>query len=206
MQAYPSRDLKLSLCLKSAMIAKESAVAEFGIGEDLTFTLYGWKNDYLRLIGSMFSAHMKEPSEERARRLAIAGTVFRQAWGVDELVFMAEGFVSTNAVTTTGRSLRQAFVEKEDCVRECITFTHITQDGFEVVSLPYSTGLGRVITWHDILRSTDVTQLRDSIYPKILQMALRLEAQPEPTDTDTYYSILGTGLQGDGFSVQWDFD
>lgn len=206
MQSYPGRDSKLLLCLKSGIVAKEAAVEEFGIGEDLTFTLYGWKGDRLRLVGSLYAQHMKEPSEERARRIAIAGTVFRQGWGVDEIVFMAEGFVSTDATATTGKDLRQAYIDKVECVRECVTFTYINSDEFEVVSLPYSIGLGRAITWHDVLRSTSETQLRDSIYPKILQMALRLDAQPEPDDLETFHSVLGKGLQGDGFSVQWNFD
>lgn len=206
MDTYPGRERKLALCLKSAMVAKEAAVAEFGIGEDLTFTLYGWADDQLKLVSSLFPQHMAESRAARISRLSIAATVFRQAWGIDEFVFMAEGFVSTDAPATAGRDLRAAFIEKDSPVKECITFTFVTQDEFEIVTLPYSTSIGRKVTWHNTLRTNSETQLRDSIYPKILQLALRLDKAPIPEDSATYFSVLGSGLRADGFSTHWEFE
>lgn len=205
-ERYPEPDSKLALAIKSTMVAKEEAVREHGLGEDLTFALWGWSGDQLRAIGALSQEKMLEPHQERANRIAMGATVFRQGWGVDAFIFVAEGFVSLDATKTAGRPLREVFIEPGSPVSECLTFTYVDAAGYDIVTQPYQVGLGRQVTWFPLLRSDNTTLFRDSLYPKILQLALRLNYEPAPVDEFTYYSILESGLSGDGFSVQWDFD
>lgn len=188
------------------MIAKEAAVKEFGVGEDLPFALWGWREDTLCVIGSLDMQYMREPAAERARRVAIASTVFRQGWGVDSFVFVAEAFVSTDRKVTEGKDLRSIFIQPNSPVMECLTFTRVESESYEVVTQPYMLQLGRNIVWHQILRSDESSLFRDTLYPKILQMALRLETFSLPPEPDAYFEILGKGLADDGFNVQWEFD
>ncbi len=41
-ESYPDTYSKVALALTSAQVAKESLVAEFGVGEDLPFNFFGW--------------------------------------------------------------------------------------------------------------------------------------------------------------------
>ena len=206
MEKYPERDSKIALAIKSTMVAKEEVVREYGLGEDLTFALWGWAGDELRAIGALDQQRMIEPPEERVNRVALGATVFRQGWGVDSFIFVAEGFVSLDATKTAGRPLREVFAEPGSPVSECLTFTYVEADDYEIVTQPYTVGLGRELVWYPLLRSDETTRFRDSIYPKVLQLALRLEHHPAPADLFTYYSVLESGLSSDGFSVQWDFN
>lgn len=187
------------------MVAKESAVQQFGVGEDLPFSIWGWSGTTLRIIGSLAMEYMHEPPAERAKRVAIASSVFRQGWSVDSFIFVAEAFVSTDMEATKDKDLRSVFIQPGSPVMECLTFTRVLADSYEVITQPYTVGLGRKITWHPILKSDERALFRDSLYPKILQLALRLETFNTPPEPDTYFEILSNGLAGDGFNVQWKF-
>lgn len=207
MDEYPTRDYKISFCLYTARAAKEAGVKEYGLGEDLSFTLFGWRGDTLAVVSTLASNLMMEPQPRRVRRVAGATSIIRQGWGIDEFIFLAEGFVSTDSERSLGRDLREVFIEKDSPVSECLTLTFVAAQDYEVVTAPYRVDLGRQVTWNPLMRTRDSETLRDSIYPAVIQRSLALPKQPMPPDfVDIYYETLSTGLEEQGFNTQWKFD
>jgi hypothetical protein len=207
MDEYPTRDYKLALCLESGKTAKVEGIKEYGVGEDLTFSLFGWCGDRLAVIATMGTAFMNDSQPRRIKRVAQAASILRRGWGVDEFVFMAEGFVSVDSERSAGRDLREVFIEEDSPVSECLTLTFVTPTDYEVVTAPYHVGLGRVVEWGSLMRTRDSSSLRDTAYPVVIQKALHLSKEVEPEGhKDIYFKTLAAGLEKEGFGTQWDFD
>lgn len=207
MNEYPTRDYKLALCLESGKTAKVTGIKEYGVGEDLTFSLFGWRGDRLAVIATMAPAFMNDTKPRRVKRVAQAAAILRRGWGIDEFVFMAEGFVSVDSERSAGRDLREVFIEEDSPVSECLTLTFITPIDYEVVTAPYHIGLGRVVEWGSLMRTRDSSSLRDAVYPAVIQKALEIPKEIEPhTHKNTYFRTLAAGLEKEGFGTQWDFD
>lgn len=206
MNEYSEMEVKIALCLQSGMMAKETAVKEYGVGEDLTFSLFAWKDDAICAIATMGYEYMREDPAKRLERISIAATILRKGWHVDEFTFLAEAFCSMDAARTKGKNLREAFLEPDSPVQECLTLTHITHDSAVLLTQPYSVGLGRKVEWHPLLRNLDTHGLRDSQYPFVLMKVLELEVEPIPENKTTFHRVLADGLESDGFAVQWTFE
>lgn len=207
MEEYDTRDYKLALCLESGRAAKVAGVQEWGLGEDLTFTLFGWVGNRLGVISTLASNLMAEPQPRRIERVANAARILRLGWGVDEFVFMAEGFVSSDSEKSVGKDLRALFTEKDSPVEECLTLSFITATDWEVVTAPYRLGLGRKVEWLPLMRTRDSQTLRDSVYPRVIQASLTLmKVRPPEHHPDIFYETLAAGLEDEGFGTQWEFD
>lgn len=207
MEAYDSVESKMALCLQSSMIAKESAVSELGVGEDLTFSLFGWVGADMKVIATLSQELMTEPPEKRLERLAVAATVLRKGWGCDSLSFVAEAYCSTDAIATAGKDLRLLFTKANSPVFECLTVTHVDLRGVMLVTQPYRVGLGRKVEWLDTLVNLDAKGLRDAKYPAVLSAILQMETDGyHSPDQDLFYEALAEGMALDGFHIQWTFD
>ena len=206
MESYPSAEGKIALCLQSSMIAKEYAVSEMGIGEDLTFSLFGWVGEDMKVIATLSQELMTEDPEKRLERVAVAATVLRKGWRCDSFCFLAEAFCSVDATQTAGKDLRSLFTKKNSPVYECLTVTHVDNHSVMLVTQPYKIGLGRKVEWLDTLVNDDAKGLRDAKYPAVLSAILQMEAESYPNPTEEFYEALAEGMAVDGFHLQWTFD
>lgn len=197
----------MSLCLQSSMVAKEAAVQELGVGEDLTFSLFGWAGAEMRVIATLGRELMSEEPERRLELVAVAATVLRKGWQCDSFSFVAEAFCSVDAEATKGKDLRAMFTKRNSPVFECLTVTHVERNEIMLVTQPYEILLGRKVSWLQTLVNEDARGLRDAKYPSILAKILEMETDGyESPDMEAFYEALAEGMAEDGFHLQWKFD
>lgn len=151
---YPDIYAKLALAVTSTQLAKQDAVEEFGIGEDLPFMFMGWRDDFLSVMLAFSRADMKLPVPQRIPKVEATCNVMRQAYWVDSITFVAEGFMSKAPWELKGKKLTEAFIAKDAKVTECMTASHVRfnrNDEPEVmlVSTPYNTVVGKHVVWGD---------------------------------------------------------
>lgn len=167
---------KLALLTTSFRQAKADVVKTRGIGEDLPFNFFGWKNDELAVTVQMEHEVMNLDLFERFDKSYKVCNALRQYWGIDEITMIAEGFLSYDPIATSGRSLREAFAKNEK-VAECISLAHaFTYDGspqLTVVAMPYSYDKKEVIWDTMIATPNEAARLfRESIFPAMLVRAI----------------------------------
>jgi hypothetical protein len=195
---------KVAFVLESVSTAKEMLVKDEGIGEDLTFNLYCWKDDVLVMILQMNPQKMWIDSYERFKYLTNAAFIARRGWGIDEFTLAAEGYCSINPEDTKHVSLSESYSTNPN-IKSCLTFTHVNRVETAIVTRPY------VLTWprkvqfdsemyypgQSILRRKDGTipsmllRIIDSVDVDIKDME----------ELDTYYETLTEGLADNGFLV-----
>lgn len=205
--AYPDVEGKIAICLQSSMVAKEMAVSELGVGEDLTFSLFGWLGQDMRVISTLSRELMAEEPEKRLEKTALAATVMRKGWQCDSITFVAEAFCSLDHEATRGKDLRALFARPNSPVHECLTVTHVEEDSVMLVTQPYRVGLGRKVEWMNPLLNLDAKGLRDARYPAIFEEILKMDAPDyENIDIQEFHEALAEGMAKDGFYFQWTFD
>lgn len=206
MEIYPSILDKMALAVESAKMAKAFTVQMEGFGEDLNFNLFGWNSDELRVVAQLKTEFMQD-REDRLERIIRAACIIRQGWLADAFTFIAEGYCSTDSNVTDGRNMAEVFCEMDSPVRECLSFTHIEDDGGLFVAVPYSYVPPRKVAFEDALRYRGKTAFRDTRYPDALARALSLEieagAEDIDLDEDTFHELLAVGLEDIGFMVQY---
>lgn len=196
---------KVAFALESASTAKEMIVKDAGIGEDLTFGLYGWRGDYLTVLLQMTPEHMWGDRHERMRKLTNAACIIRQGWGVDEFTLVAEGYCSTEPEITRNMNLQESFVSM-DSIRECLTFTHVNEVETAIVTRPYNVTWPRKVIFHDDMYfpGQSILKRKDNVIPTVLLRVIEMfEPDYVPEDDSEYYIALGEGLMEQGFLAQW---
>lgn len=183
------------------MVAKDSLVEQEGIGEDLPFTLFGWQDSELVIVAQLDSGLMKVDPDDRLLRVSFCSSMLRMGWGVDSITFMAEAYCSTNPEKTKDQQLDFLFANGHEHVSECLTFTHIDENGPSLVLLPYKIALGRKIEWDAPIRQSEAKGLRDAAYPAAIAESLALTVHERPPDLEKYFSFLVDGLMSKGFHV-----
>ena len=151
---YPDVYAKLALAVTSTQLAKQNAVEEFGIGEDLPFMFLGWRDDFLSVILAFSRVDMKMPVAQRVPKVEATCNEMSQAYWVDSVTFVAEGFMSKAPWDLKGRELTEAFVAQDAKVTECITSSHVrfNRNGdaeVMLVSTPYDILIGKHVVWGD---------------------------------------------------------
>lgn len=187
MDVYPDSMSKMALALTSAQMAKDLMVRDHGIGEDLTFNFFGWKDDELIIVSQLQRSLMGMPILERISRCGDMCRILRSYWGITGLSLVAEGYETLDKSRLDGRELRQAFIEDPNLVRECVTVTHcepneVTGDlELTLVSIPYTYAIDKNVVWGEALGYTRGTEtiLRTSPVPKMLITALNEEVMDE---------------------------
>lgn len=208
MNLYPDAMSKMALCMSAAQLAKENLVDEFGIGEDLTFNFFGWKNGQLIVVAQLRQELSHQPM---ALRLGLSNQLLgyiRNCWNIDAISVVAEGFETLDKDALNGRELAVAFVEEKDLVRECITVTHCESNEMTsllevyLVSTTYSYTLGREMEWGSPIgfaKGTD-TVLRNSPLPKILAACISMPVDGYPDDDEIENMI--EHMESLGFNIQ----
>ena len=197
---------KIALCVESCKIAKNQAVKEFGIGEDLPFTIFGWNGAYLICVAQLSYEFMLDDPKERVGKTAFCATLLRRGWACDSFTFMAEGYASSDIERTKGRSLNEVFVEPDSPVDECLTFTHVDSEGPHLVIVPYRQEVGRRVVWSNAQFQKEAQGLRDAIYPSVFMEALKVEPDYDDYENHlTYQMTLVEGMAIAGFTVQFKF-
>lgn len=206
MDFYPDTYSKLALALSSAQVAKESLVAEFGVGEDVPFNFIGWIDDRLAMIVQMKRDRMKNPIEERFSISSGALHVMGAYFGCDELTMVAEGYHNKMPEIPRTKTMSEAFANGDANISECLTVTHVAlPNGHEpeatLISAPYQYLADKFILWADNLAYTRGVGkiLRDSPFPAMMAMSLRAEF--EDPDDDERFRIL-EALGENGFNTQ----
>ena len=201
MDQHEERIGKLALCVSSCVAAKESLVMTEGIGEDLPFTIFGWRNGFLIIVAQLEPDLMRLEPNERLQRVSFCCNLFRMGWGVDAITFMAEAFCSTEPDKTKGKPLDLLYAENNYYVKECLTFTHIEDGGASLVLVPYKVALGRKVEWDEPIHQKQADGLRDALYPVAIAMALNQPIRERPEDEEDFFDTLVAGLASKGFSV-----
>ncbi len=208
MDRYPTTLDKLALVVTASVAAKEISVKEFGVGEDLPFNIYGWRNDELTIMAQLDSSLMNEDSMDRFNRLTNAACIMRKGFLVDSFTLLAEGFCSSDPQATKDKKLAEAYLEPNSPVKECLTFTHVANGKVAFITKSYAYAIPRKVEWDDEQYFPGATLFRtkDGAIPLMFDRVLTLDvAQQEDDDVnlDDYYQYLGDGLLEHGFFAQW---
>lgn len=202
-------DLKrMALALTSAQMAKDVAVREHGIGEDINTHFLGWSSNQLVLICQMGSDLQKTSHENRIQKSGQACAIMRKCWWITSLTMVAEGFCSLDAVVTRGMDLSQAFLNSKLPVYECLTVTHANSDTpdsevkVSMVAVPYKCELGKIVKWNEALvyPENTATHIFPSHYSTMLQRALSGEC--ENGQTREFFDKAKNEIKSLGFSLQ----
>ena len=203
---YPDVYAKLALAVTSTQLAKQNAVEEFGIGEDLPFMFLGWRDDFLSVMLAFSRADMQMPVEQRFPKVDATCNVMRQAYWCDSITFVAEGFMSKAPWELKGRELTEAFVAKYAKVTECITSSHVrfNRNGdpeVMLVSTPYNTIVGKHVVWGDQSAYSQGVGAVLQDAPILRVVIGALACTYERLDTDEQEELCGN-LMSHGVNIQ----
>lgn len=187
--------------MKSVQVAKTHSVFEFGIGEEVPFTLLGWVDDQLALICQ--TSEMFDDRTLRFQAIQKAAHVLRRAWGCTSLTFAAEGFCALDSDSFDKTiPLPEQFASGNKSVAECLTFMHVDIDDINIVTVPYKYGLGRSISY-GLPRVFPKSDNPAYAFPLVLQKSFDANIEELPDDYKTFYDTIASGLLDIGIRCQW---
>jgi len=192
--------------MMSAMNAKEHAVKEYGIGEEIPLSVMCWTDHRLSLVLSASWEVQKSAPSDRFGKVNDALCIARRGWNIDAFTLIAEGFCSTDPSATNGMDLREAFIKPGMPVSECIAITHTEPNEVTFIAKPFSLTYPKRVVWGEELYFPGQTRIRgqDSMYPRLMSKVLtEVEYESPPVDEIEYYAELGEGLAEQGFACQW---
>lgn len=205
LDSFGNRLDKMALALMSGVEAKNDSVREFGIGEDLPISIFCWKNDRLRLMLQLRAEVQKATQDERFEAIATAACVTRRGWGIDEFTLVSEAYVSHDPLLTKGIELKQAFVDPEFKVNECLTVMHVDSERVSFVVKTYKYDVPRVVVWGEEEYQPGSTMVRsqDGMYPNMFSRIIKtIESELQPFDVVEFHNTLSHGLIDSGFYCQ----
>ncbi len=205
LDSFYNRLDKIALALMSGVEAKNESVKEFGIGEDLPISIFCWKDDRLKLMMQLRADIQKATPEQRFDAIATAALVTRKGWGIDEFTLVSEAYVSHDPSLTKGIELREAFVDPEYNVGECLTVMHVDVERVTFVVKTYKYDVPRMVVWADEEYEPGSTMVRsqDGKYPNMFSKVISsIEQEQEPFDAQEFYNTLSHGLIESGFYCQ----
>lgn len=197
MDSYLSDFKKMVLVVESLKEYKQTLVDEEGIGEDLTFNLFGWRADKMVVVAQLAPALM-EDKITRLRRIIAAATVFRTGFACDSLSFGAEGFcVVGDGEAVDGIPLRDQFATNPD-VLECITVLQVGKD-VDMTAVPYRYDVGRKVVFGNPARNPEPEKFGviAGSFMDIVKMPVTSENIGQPY----FIEQLVVGLESFGFQV-----
>ena len=201
-------DLKrMALALTSAQMAKDVAVKEHGIGEELSTHFLGWSASHLSVICQMGGDLQKTSHENRIKKSSLACSIIRKTWWVTSLTMVAEGFCSLDANMTKGMDLSIAYLNKDLPVYECITVTHVNSEAEDdqsvaLVAVPYKCEIGRNVRWNETL--VYPSHIDQHIFPSHYSVMLKksLSLQPEQNIDRDQIEKARSEIKALGFAMQ----
>jgi hypothetical protein len=194
---------KVALAVESIKAAKQMTVSEEGIGEDLNITIFCWRGTLLVSVIQLKNTFQLD-RQERVNRITQGCCLMRRGWGVDSFTMIAEGYCSLAPSDTKQENLYELFTQPGSPVKECIAITHIDEDSYLFVSVPYSLKVGRVVEFDNPLWYKGRDALRDIAYPATMKAALNLkpvDLDDEQIDKEAFFETLADGMMAFGFEV-----
>lgn len=194
---------KIALTLTASQLAKSLIVKSDGIGEDLSFNFFAWRDYKPFVCAQLESKYMKEPHQRRFVRCYELMKVLRFQLGVTSLTFIAEGYV---AQEPQDKELSLAFLEPNSKVKECLTVIHCEENepsgvpDVYLFSMPYVYGTGRTVSWGHLMEfSQNATKtVQKYAYPSMLHSAfvrkIEKDLSSTPLDDDIVYQITSNGF------------
>lgn len=184
MQDYVDDIGKMALALTSGQMAKDEAVKERGIGEDVPVHFMGWVGASLAVICQMDDTLSGKDKNDRFIACAALCAALRQHWWITAVTMLSEGYCSLDRSTTQDMDLATAFADPTKPVVECLTVMHTSIDSegsvapVSMVTAPYRVGLGRSVMWNEILVYPEVADsyIKNAKYPAMLKKSLMAEA------------------------------
>lgn len=184
MDSYVNDFSKMALALTSAQMAKDNAVKEFGIGEEIALHFLGWTTDRLSVVCQMQAHVIKMEPNEKFDRCSMMCSMVRRFWGVTSITMVSEGYCSKDVSKTKEIDLAEAFADKNLPVFECISISHVSigENGkinpVSMVAAPFTVNLGKTVEWHDVLVYPDNAQehISQRKYPTMLRRSLNDQA------------------------------
>lgn len=180
MEEYVNDYAKMALALASAQLAKDTAVKEHGIGEDISTHFMGWNEEDLIAVAQMKDTISRNSHEDRFLRCKTLCETLRKYWWITSITMVSEGYCSLDSSKTENYDLATAFTDTKMPVLECITVSHVTVDPsgavspVSMVAAPYSMKVGRIVEWKDVLVYPEITpkNLRQYKYPLMLSNSM----------------------------------
>jgi hypothetical protein len=201
---YESPSAKMGLVYSAMKQALEYAVAEFGVGESIALSLFGWTKNTLTCVAQLnIGFDEVHTAENHVRRTAEAAMVIRRGWGVDSFTLAAEGYVSNDPNFSKNQTLSEAFIKDDGSrVNECLTLVHVDENETRIVAVPYQTKGRSNIVWGEIMVTNESEHIRDNAFIGVLTNALRSEVMEPPADIESFHLALSMGLeQSAGFFI-----
>lgn len=208
MDEYVNEISKIALALTSAQLAKETAIKEFGIGEEVATHFLGWQSGKLAIVCQMRNDLHRSDIQERFSQSKELCAILRKYWWITSLSMVAEGYCSFDKNKTGGQNLAEAFLDKEMPVKECLTVSHVSidLDGHinqpSMVAVPYSAHVGRNVEWHESLVYPQKPEkhLAQSKWPTMLYKSMKIDAivdvnESQLTNARQEMSLLGFIVQ-----------
>lgn len=194
---------KIALTLTASQIAKNLIVRTEGIGEDLSFNFFAWRENKPFVCVQMESRHMKENHQRRFARCYELMKILRFRLGVASLTFVAEGYV---AEEPQNKELSLAFLDPQSRVKECLTVIHCEENlttgspDIYLFSMPYKYGVGKQVKWGHLMEFSQnaISTVQKYAYPSMLHSAFRRRVDEElsrtPLDGETAMEITSHGF------------
>lgn len=205
LSSFSRRLDKIALALMSNVEAKNSSVKAYGIGEDLSINLFCWRADSLKVMLQLRPEMQKADPVARFEAISNAACVTRRGWGIDAFTMTSEAYVSDDPILTKGVELKEAYINPEYKVNECLTVMHVEDGHSTFVAKPYTYDVPRKVIWGDEKYHPGGTMVRnqDGMYPKMFHRVLtKIDAEEIPERFDVFHEALFVGLNEAGFYCQ----
>jgi hypothetical protein len=209
MEQYVNDFSKMALALTSAQMAKDDAVQEHGVGEELAIHFLAWVDDGLIAICQMNAETVKLEPEIRFNRCKDLCKIMRKDMWASAITMVSEGYCSLDSSKTHDMDLSIAFADPKMPVYECITISHVSIEEetghiapVSMVAAPYKVGVGRKVQWKEVLVYPEKAEehTKQAKYPSMLKRVMQMT----PNDGISDESLLETSqkIANLGFVVQ----
>ena len=209
MEQYVNDFSKMALALTSAQMAKDEAISEHGLGEELSIHFLAWLDNTLIAICQMNAETGKLNPEIRFDRCKELCKVLRRDMWSTAITMVSEGYCSLDSYKTKNMDLAVAFADQSLPVYECITVSHtsIDEDNDHVspvsmVAAPYRIDVGRKVNWKEVLvypeKADEYT--RQTKYPTMHRKVLQMD--PDESTTGDNLAMATSKIHDLGFIMQ----
>jgi hypothetical protein len=197
MEKYLDDFSKMVLVVESLKEYKSTLTKEKGIGEDLTFNIFGWRADGVSVVAQLAPNFMKD-KRRRLLKLIEAATIFRTGFACDALSFGTEAFcVMDGDETLDSKSLAEQFATNKS-VLECLLVLHVGEET-HLAAIPYKYGVGRTVIYGNPATASDPEAL--GMIKESFADILEIEPESKFIDDPFFMMHLINGMQKDGFEV-----
>jgi hypothetical protein len=204
-ESYSTPEEKLMLVSAASQKAKQAAVAEEGIGEDVPFTLMVWKDTGLTAVCQLDSDLIDEHPEERLIRTIEVAAICRRGFDATALTFVAEGYCATDPMAIDQTvPLSSQFVENSH-IQECLTLTHVEAGNIYLCAVPYNYEVGRKMRWGVPMRYVYQPEASNQFLTSMTEILLKEATEPF-LDLETWRDLVAEDVARWGFHINYGLE